>query len=115
LEIPDKLGTVAGTVDALRLPVPNWPETFEPQHFPVPSDIATHVWLLPADTDATPVVIFSGPTGEEVDVELALPNWPEALSPQQRTPPVVRTAHVWLPPADTLTAVVIAETAVGAD
>ena len=74
METPDKPETVDGTLELVVLPVPNWPEAFKPQHFHVPSDIATHVWLLPADTDTAPVVIFSGPTGEDVDVELALPN-----------------------------------------
>jgi hypothetical protein len=74
LETPDKPATVDGTLAEFVLLVPNWPDVFAPQHFPVPSNIATQVWLLPEDTDATPVVMFSGPTGEEVDVELALPN-----------------------------------------
>jgi hypothetical protein len=90
---PDNPETVAGIVDAVVFPVPNWPDEFEPQHLAVPSVMVTHVWLSPAETAEAPEAMFRGPTGVVVDDVLAFPSCPELLRPQQRTPPVVNTAQ----------------------
>jgi hypothetical protein len=44
-------------------------------------------------------------TGVGASIVEPFPSWPKPLSPQQRTVPSLRTAHVWLQPDETLVAI----------
>lgn len=52
-------------------------------------------------------------TGTDESVQDPLPSCPEELRPQHFTPPVLSTAHVWLPFADTDTAFDMPDTFTG--
>src|SRR5262245_33188217 len=87
--------TVTGVNAFVVVPSPSRPSVFRPQHCTEPSRSSAQVCSAPDDAAVAvviPVTAVAGvvavaPTG------LALPSWPQLLSPQQRTVPSRRTAQ----------------------
>jgi hypothetical protein len=81
---------VTGTDEVVPLPSP----VYMPQQRTPPFVRSAHESWTPVDTAATPDDSPLTLTGVVLDVVVPLPSWPNALSPQQRTPPPSVTAHV---------------------
>src|SRR5262245_8817173 len=81
----------------LVMPVPIWPEPFEPQQNSVPSIAIAQVCEALAEIAAAGGIATG--TGVPCCVVDPSPSWPEALSPQQLTAPPASIAHAWTLPA----------------
>jgi hypothetical protein len=68
---------LVGDVD----PVPNLPESFEPQHCTAPVANRAQLWLSPVETE-TALVMFRTLTGTVEEVVVPSPSCPDPLEPQ---------------------------------
>jgi len=97
-DLPSMTNTETGTELLLVESLPNWPASFKPQHFTVPSAMTAHECLYPPTT-LTAVVAGEDPsipvtgTATTVCVVEPLPNWPLAFQPQQVAAPSTITAQ----------------------
>lgn len=103
---PVRPDTSTGVARSMIVPSPNWPTSFRPQHLTPPAVVRTHVFCVPAETDATPLVRPGTSNGLLLFVVVPLPNWPKPLAPQHLTPPVLVRAQVWSKPAETAATIV---------
>ena len=58
--------------------------------------------MPPAETEVAPLPRPTTSTGVRLFALLALPSWPFMFRPQHFTAPAVVTAHVCVPPAETM-------------
>ena len=92
--------TATGAVlEALALPLPNWPNSLLPQHITSPPVRSAHVECPAAAIATTPVRPVTV-TGVLLLVVVPLPSWPLLLRPQHCTVPPPSIAHAWDAPAE---------------
>lgn len=99
--VPAALSTVTGAFRWVAVPSPRRELVLRPQHRAVPLESRAHVCDVPALTCVAVVIPLTAVEAKLSEVVVPVPSWPLALLPQQRTPPEVSTAQVWVPPAET--------------
>src|SRR5207253_1458617 len=105
--------TELGAGVSIVVPLPSSPYVFIPQHFTKPPRRTTQLSLLPAATAPVAVVVPLTIAGANLLVVVPSPICPSLLYPQHRAVPSWRTAQLWMTPAATPTAVLIALTRTG--
>ncbi len=90
--------TVTGTGEIVRVLLPSWPHSLRPQHFTVPSEMTAQLCQRPVAIFTAPDEIPLTATGYSRFEYVLSPNCPYAFHPQQATPPVAVTPHVWRSP-----------------
>src|SRR6266850_129409 len=105
-------GDIATGVEEL-VPLPNWPQSFAPQHRTVPPPRSAQLWChQPAVRPTAPVIPLTG-AGVVLLVVVPFPSCPNWFCPQHWTVPFPRSAQVCRQPPDRLTAPAIPLTCTG--
>jgi hypothetical protein len=73
-----------GTLLAVFVPLPSWPEELAPQQYTVPVVVSAQEELVPLAIalNETPAGMVTA-TGASLAVVVPLPSWPEEFAPQQ--------------------------------
>jgi hypothetical protein len=96
-----------GTLLSVLDPFPNWPSVLRPQANNFPSDVTAKLCSWPATMAVTVVPAGNDTkTGVLLFVLVPFPNSPRELSPQANTFPSDVNAKLYMPPPETVVAVV---------